>query len=439
MLTAYLYTWGSPLEKKIKQAMIGGVITLGLLAPMTGAQAAPMVQNHWSHSHYHDSQQAKPQVENYTIKHTKRGAIIEGKLSNVKSYQRVTLRVAGKELKGQTGRFEWEYTDKQGNFRINVHDFNDYKDRYWQLEFGGGWSAYSTYGDILAKGKISAGKTDSKNPSIPAPKPEEPSVPPTPKPTPTDPPVIENPTPTPEGDFTKGSGGAYTDRQFVSYSAAGKTGQYHIYADGINTSKPVGVVFQFHGDGGYEFKNPSYKLPSLNKVVKDQNMIFVSMKAPNSQNVWWDNVDANGDYARSLIENEIYKKYNLDKSKAWMVGYSGGAEFIAYEMMEEQSDLFAGGGALMFGGGGAPRGFTNTPSDNLKKNFNMIWHVGLDDGMGNSDPGWSALDDAKKGYEFYKSQGFEKANLETPVGIDHFEYNEPKVFSERLSAFSQKS
>lgn len=232
---------------------------------------------------------------------------------------------------------------------------------------------------------------------------------------------------------TGGKGGQRVNREFIEYSAHGLSGQYHLYADGIDWTEPVGVLFQFHGDKAYDFLNPNYKLHAMNTVAKEHNMVMVSLKAPNAENVWWYNIENHGTYARSLIVNEIYNKFNIDKDKVWLSGYSGGAEFITYEMMEEQSDLFTGGGALIFGGGGSPGKVTRTQSDELKENFKMLWYVGKDDNLNNSSEGWSAIADAQKGHDFYQRLGFQKISIVTPAGIDHFEYDEPKILSEMLT------
>lgn len=402
----------------IRKAAICGALTVSLLAPMSAANAAPAMT---SQNVAKSATSTSSGVASYTIKHTKGGAIINGKLKNVNKPTRVTLRVDDNELKGQTGNFEWEYTDSKGNFSIEIDDLNDTHARYWQLENGGGFYSYYKYSPVMIKGKVANGAT-STFPTKPAPTPTKPT------PKPTTPPVTGTP------NATNGKGGAMTNRQFINYSGAGKNGQYHVYASGINNSKPVGVIFQFHGDGGYEFTHPDYKLKKMAEVAKSKNMILVSMKAPNSQNVWWNDIERNGDYVRSLIQNEVYGKYNIDKNKVWIVGYSGGSEFTSYEMLEEQNDLFTGGGSIMFGGGGSPGSFARQPSAALKANFEPTWYTGLDDNMGNSDPGWSAINDAREGYNFYKKQGFTKAKLVTPAGIDHFEYDEPSVLRDKLNA-----
>lgn len=402
---------GEPMKNYVRNLAVSGIVAITVSTP--GIAYADSVVSAPATTMSTTVQQSSSAVS-YTVEHTRGGAKITGRVANVTSPTKVTLRVSSRALTGQTGNFEWEYTDAHGNFSITVNDLNDTQTRYWQLERGGGNKAYYSYSPVIAHGKIAAGQKVSS---------------PT---TPTTPPVTPPTQPTQPPANTNGKGGTMTNRSFVTYSAAGKTSQYHIYAQGVDTTKPVGLMVHFHGDGAEEFSNQKLKLNQLSAVAKDNNMILVSIKAPNKDKVWWQGIEGNGDYARSLILNEVHAKYNIDTSRSWLVGYSGGAEFISYEMMEEHSDLFTGGGAFMFGGGGSPESFARTPSASLKKNFTPIWYTGLDDDLNNSDPGWSAIDTAREGYNFYKSTGFTKAQMVTPAGIDHFEYDEPTVVKNTL-------
>src|SRR5829696_5201389 len=50
------------------------------------------------------------------------------------------------------------------------------------------------------------------------------------------------------------SGGGLTDLTFQTYtSPTGKSGKYHLWASGLDTTRPIGLMLQFHGDGAFEF------------------------------------------------------------------------------------------------------------------------------------------------------------------------------------------
>ena len=93
-----------------------------------------------------------------------------------------------------------------------------------------------------------------------------PSAAPTPAPsatptaTPTAPPSTPVPA-VPAGHTTGGTGGAYTDRQTVSFTGAGRTSQYHVYAGHIDRTKPVKLHVHLHGEGAYEYMSPTSAVP----------------------------------------------------------------------------------------------------------------------------------------------------------------------------------
>lgn len=116
------------------------------------------------------------------------------------------------------------------------------------------------------------------------------------------------------GLTTNGTGGAFTDRTFQSFTASsGLSGEYHIYAAGLTTTQPVGLMVQFHGDAAYEYLNPnsSYSLGGTTGIraqAKAHNMILVVAKAPDTTGTvtWWEAGSANADYTRDLIQQVAY-------------------------------------------------------------------------------------------------------------------------------------
>ena len=63
-----------------------------------------------------------------------------------------------------------------------------------------------------------------------------------------------------------------------------------------------------------------------------------------------------GDYFRSFAQ-EFIADSDIDESQVWLMGYSGGAEFITYELDADQQGTWrSGGGSIMVGGGGGRMG-----------------------------------------------------------------------------------
>jgi hypothetical protein len=236
---------------------------------------------------------------------------------------------------------------------------------------------------------------------------------------------------------TGGSGGASSDLLRQSFTASnGLTSQYHVFGAGVPTDRPVGLLVQFHGDGAYEFDNPgsSYSLGGPAGIVaeaKQHNLLTIAALSPDKQGsvTWWEQGSQNADYVRDLIQKVALDKYNIDTENIWLVGYSGGAQFITQFFVPKYSGMLGGGGSVVFGGGGTPRVTPAAFDPALVGDFPMHWYTGLaDDGSDNS---YNALRDARAGSAHYAGRGF-AATLESPAGVDHNGLPFGKVVGEQL-------
>jgi predicted esterase len=219
---------------------------------------------------------------------------------------------------------------------------------------------------------------------------------------------------------TRGSGGAYSDRTNQSFTARnGLSSKYHIYAANVPQDHAAGLVLQFHGDGAYEFQNPSssYSLGGSSGIVsqsRQRGYITVAALAPDRSGsiTWWENGSANADYVADLVAS-LKSSYNIDTEDVWLVGYSGGAQFITQFYLPKHSNQIDGGGSVVFGGGGSPRVTANTFDPALVRDFPMHWYTGAND-TGSFD----ALGAARAGVNWYAGRGFE-TDLESPAGVGH--------------------
>ena len=117
----------------------------------------------------------------------------------------------------------------------------------------------------------------------------------------------------------------YTDQTNVTFtSSAGASSKYHAYAAGITA--PAGLLLQFHGDGAYEFKNPtsSYSLGGSKGIVaqaRARNLITVPVLAPDTSGdiTWWESGSRNADYVRELLL-DLESRYNVRTDRIWLVG-----------------------------------------------------------------------------------------------------------------------
>ncbi|MGW6659505.1 hypothetical protein [Rhodococcus sp. NPDC055024] len=224
---------------------------------------------------------------------------------------------------------------------------------------------------------------------------------------------------------THGTGMAYTDRTFQPFTASnGLSSKYHVYAAGIPQDHAAGLVLQFHGDGAYEFANPtsSYSLGGSSGIVaqaRSRGYITVAIRTPDSTGdiTWWENGSANADFVADLLDT-LKAGYNIDTEDIWLVGYSGGSQLITQFFLPKYSSKIDGGGTLVFGGGGGPRVPVQPFASGLVAGLPMHWYTGGADNGTNVSDGYNALLDAQKGLAWYSAQGF-TVDLESPAGLGH--------------------
>ena len=230
-----------------------------------------------------------------------------------------------------------------------------------------------------------------------------------------------------------------TNQTFLSYtSPAGTTSQYHVYAEGVDFSKPVGVVFYFDGDywrnDQSKVYDPSGELAQMAASAAAQNMLFVPVISPDANRydagvTWWEDMERNGEFFRSFASSYIAAN-GVDSSNVWTMGYSGGAEFITYELNTKPQTWRNGGGSIMVAGGGLDEG---TPSAALKSQP-MFWYANSNDGSGETYPQtWSARGAVEGGYDAYLAAGYTNASATVLNGSGHFDYNFSQILSNSLT------
>ena len=230
-----------------------------------------------------------------------------------------------------------------------------------------------------------------------------------------------------------------TNQTFLSYtSPAGTTSQYHVYAEGVDFSKPVGVVFYFDGDywrnDQSKVYDPSGELAQMAASAAAQNMLFVPVISPDTNRydagvTWWEDMERNGEFFRSFASSFIAAN-GVDSSNVWTMGYSGGAEFITYELTDHNTAWRNGGGSIMVAGGDSDG---SVDADATTKASPMYWWVGAKDTSGNTNPvTWSARGAVESGYNAYLGAGFSDARVKLIDGFSHHDYDLPHILASSL-------
>lgn len=247
----------------------------------------------------------------------------------------------------------------------------------------------------------------------------QPTTDPTPEPTPTQDPVQE---PAGEGT-TGGSGGAFTNQLSRSFTSNGLTSGYHIFAEGLDPSKPIGLLMYADGSGGHGYDNPNstYLLDAdggqgLVATSREHNMVLVVPNAPGPgcdgyDNCWYENGAPGKAQWSSDLMDRVKSQYDIDLSRVVTGGYSSGSQwqrwFLPTHGEDQSVDL-----AVMITYGGAPA-VTADYSPEYKEDLFLAWDNGTNDSSYTSSS-WGSLG----GEAWYKGQGFDTRHT-TVDGEDH--------------------
>jgi hypothetical protein len=219
---------------------------------------------------------------------------------------------------------------------------------------------------------------------------------------------------------TGGTGGPLTDGVSGWWAATnGYSSKYRWWCSHIDTSQPVGIFVWFHGDGAYEYNNPTDTAylggpDGILQACIEQNMILVVPLSPDDEGTitWWEwgSKTGNAQWVKEMIHANFYNRYNIDRGRIWFGGFSGGAEFLTAQFLPHWGNdlLIEAGGAVITGGGTFHSDYGGDPTFNpaYKANFRMYWRTGEDDTAANSDEGFDGVLAAQTGEAWYRNKGF---------------------------------
>lgn len=220
-----------------------------------------------------------------------------------------------------------------------------------------------------------------------------------------------------------------------SFTDRGVTSRYHVIDGGVDTSRPVGLVVDLHGDGGAEFYEPGGRSTCLAAVAASHNALLAVPLTPDSGGscTWWEKLRPNLRWLRALTEKELLRNSPVQREHVTWLGYSGGAEMLSYGVLSDARDLVTGG-AVMVGGGGAPEALGTAPTDQQKRDTRLWWFTGADDDGTDPNSSFDAVGAATSGKAFYTHQGFRSTRLELLPGHDHFDMPDAAILDELLAA-----
>lgn len=239
-----------------------------------------------------------------------------------------------------------------------------------------------------------------------------------------------------------------SDRTNLSFTAAGYTSTYHLYAGGLNWTRPVGLLIYTDGSAEYGLKNPSdtYLLAGgsgMIAVAKRHNMVLLTPLSPNKScadgdGSCWYQGDPPG-YVRWLeaLVRQVQAQYRIDKRRVAFGGYSSGAQLATEYWVPSGAAqrTMLDGVIVAISFGGSPKMSETFYSPAFKANVHMNWNVGQQDDswlINDETEGPAQGYNGKAGYDHYTRAGFQTSVNIIP-GLDHDRDDFGSVMSAQIS------
>ena len=189
---------------------------------------------------------------------------------------------------------------------------------------------------------------------------------------------------------------------------------------------PAGLVVYLDGDGqpfhGQGDQSPSARsrggLAGTGGVVEAagaRGYDVVSVRSPGDDEAWWlDDQDAKVRYLEEALDY-VAIECGANTERVWLVGYSGGSEFISQWFFPAYAERMAGGGFILFGGGDAPEEEGAAAfSGDAKERLSLNWVTGTRDVPGNSVDRFDGFGHARNSLNYYRAAGFRHTWSEWP-------------------------
>ena len=219
--------------------------------------------------------------------------------------------------------------------------------------------------------------------------------------------------PTP-GDLSVPAAFSYTDDE-------DETSDCIFYA---TTGVPVGLVVYLDGDGqsfhsegnldrGERSRGGLAGAGGVVEAASARGYDVVSVRAPGDDGTWWlEDQDGKVHYLEQALDY-VVAGCGATTDRVWLVGYSGGSEFISQWFFPAYAERMAGGGFLLFGGGDAPEEKA-VFSSGAKERLSLNWVTGIRDVPANSLDGFDGIGRARNSLAYYRSAGFRHTWSEWP-------------------------
>ncbi len=178
---------------------------------------------------------------------------------------------------------------------------------------------------------------------------------------------------------TLGKGGK-TGSYEASFSSTGSYATSSRYKVNVPSSydenTPHGLMIYLHGDNAGDYTNP-WIFNQLLPISKERQLITVSVLSPDGGRQWYSNPRRHAEYLHQLIEDKLFKEYNVDPSHIYFTGSSGGSQFLTGIFVAEFTSNYGGGAFPTCGGADIYNGFgvQKNITDSMKQDFKLFYYT----------------------------------------------------------------
>ena len=178
---------------------------------------------------------------------------------------------------------------------------------------------------------------------------------------------------------TNGSGGktGFYEASFTSSGSYATSSRYKVKVpEEYKEIDPYGLMIYLHGDNGGDYTNP-WIFNQLLPISKERHLITVSVLSPDGGRLWYSNPRKHAEFLHQLLENELFKKYNIDTNKIYFTGSSGGSQFLTGIFVAEFTSNYGGGAFPTCGGADIYKyfGVKKNISEDMKQNFKLFFYT----------------------------------------------------------------
>jgi predicted peptidase len=163
---------------------------------------------------------------------------------------------------------------------------------------------------------------------------------------------------------TGGSGGPVGPAELVS------TGGLSYLIDAPAGDTPRGLLILLHGSTA---SNYEAFIRLMRDVASEYDLIPVSVLAPNGQGWNEGNQVRAAELLHSLVQEDLYTLYDVDKTRVLFSGQSSGGGFLASNFIPAHAQDYQGGAFLQCGA--APPNVAFAPTPETRQNFRLHFEI----------------------------------------------------------------